>query len=289
MEEILLKFFSDGNYSIEEANLVIEPKADYWHSTVLDKNGNAVSGGFACDKMQARKIAVAEFLERKSYQSFSKQKHYSINDEWGLNIIPTACGFAAGFDFDNTIRRSIYESVERWVMSKWIDNNLSVEEVKLTSIENELDPISLYFISLFEEVLFFKKEILLMVNDKPISITVAKTMGLTKNGIFPGSSAQYTAGNIWHHALLESFRHLLFVKNNPARNNIFPDNKIRFFANNKNIGLNQIFAEKSSKWPIPSIIFHNCKPFFDNKYFIARTILSGWESWDKGPLDRFLY
>jgi hypothetical protein len=288
MENFISTLLLQNECSLEESTLLNKSGSSYWHSTILNKSRTPLSGGFADDRMQARKIAVAEFLEREAFQKIFLSDE-STRQAWGIDIINTACGFAAGFNLANTINRSINESVERWVMSKWIDDNLEIEELSFDSIKTILDPASLFFISYFEKVMFFKKTVVLFINSKPVKISVAQTMGLTSHGIYPGSSAQISGNNIWHHALLESFRHFLFVKNNPASKNNFPDNKIRFFSMNKDIAIKQICGKKQSAWPIPQITLHNSKSYLEEKYFIARTIIAGWKPWNEGPIERFLY
>lgn len=288
MEDFLKNLLLVSGCSLEESRVFGESGVDFWHCIVLRNDNFPLAGGFAQDRMQARKIALAEYLERKTYHSIIKADD-ATRIEWGINLIPTACGFAAGFDKKNTILRSIREAAERWVMSKWIDDGFWIEEISPERLVNTLDPASLFFISNFSEVRFFKKHILLEVNGMPLEIAVAQTMACTENGIFPGSSAQLTGGNIWQHALLESFRHYLFVKNSPVRENVFPDEKIRYFAKNKEVAIAQISKAKSLDWPSPKISFHKQESFLNNQYFVARTILPGWESWHLGSLDRFLY
>jgi hypothetical protein len=289
MEKYLFELIKSEGATLEEAQVFGDAGIEYWHSSVLNSNRSPISGGFSEDRMQARKIAVAEFLERKAFRNLS-ESDVATQAAWGLNLIPTACGFAAGFDRENTVLRSIKEATERWVMSKWIDEQCQIEEIPFSDLKTELDSISLFFVSQFEKVLFFKKTVVVPVNNQFLQITVAQTMGLTELGIFPGSSAQYTtSGNVWQHALLESFRHLLAVRNNPDRGPRFPDEKVKYFANNKTLALNQIYSAKNIDWPSPQICIHKEESQMNGFYFIARTIMSGWDSWHLGPLDRFLY
>jgi ribosomal protein S12 methylthiotransferase accessory factor YcaO len=288
MEKFICELLINNNCTLQESTVDVKSAYEFWHSVVLDNSQNPISGGFGNNKMAARKIAIAEYLERHFFRNLLNSSK-EIQTEWGLDIIPTACGFAAGFNSENTVLRSVNEAIERWVMSKWIDDNFALEEVGLEFIKPKLDPAALFFIEQFDEVLFFKKKVIVMIQDNPMQVTVAKTMGLTSTGIFPGSSAQISCGNIWNHALLESFRHLLAVRNNPVRKNVFPDNKVRFFAENKNIGLKQIKAASNRNWPLPQITFHNSESLLGGQYFIARTIISGWKTWSDGPIERFLF
>lgn len=283
MENYIERIIIENYLKIEEALIYKTSNFEYWHSTVIDKFEIPISGGFSSDRMTARKIAISELIEKLE---FDKLK-LSINSEWGLDLIPTACGFAAGFNLQNTIQRSINEAVERWVMSKWIDDGYYIEKIPKNRIQN-LDPASEFFVSQFDEVLFFKKEVMLQVNDQFQKITVGQTMGITEFGIFPGSSAQFNNGQVWQHALLESYRHFLGVQNNPDFST-FPGNKVLFFAKNKQIALNQINKATKESWPVPEIILHQHQSFESDSYFLARTIINGWSSWNSGPIERFLY
>lgn len=286
MESVIENLLIQNRSKIEESIFFQSPEYQFWHSVVIDRLGNPISGGFSVDKMQARKIALSEFIERKKvHEIFNFSDKSKI--KWGLDLIPTACGFAAGFNLQNTIQRSINEAVERWVMSKWIDDGCYIEQIPQNKIQN-LDPASEFFVSQFDEVLFFKKEVILQVNDQFQKITVGQTMGLTEFGIFPGSSAQFNNGQVWQHALLESYRHFLGVQNNPDFST-FPGNKVLFFANNKQIALNQINKATKEIWPVPEIILHQHQSFESDSYFLARTIINGWRSWNSGPIERFLY
>ena len=157
MEKLISELFQNGELQIQETNFLPECGLDFWQSVILNiPNQTVISAGFHKDKMQSRKIAIAEYLERTRFTEFRKSSE-EIQKKWGLNLIPTACGFAAGFQKENTIRRSIGEAAERWVMSKWIDDDLLIEEIPSEIVTSKLDKISQFFVSQFEQVLFFKK------------------------------------------------------------------------------------------------------------------------------------
>jgi hypothetical protein len=285
-EEWLNQEFKERGFRIEEATLLPEVGLDYWHSTILDKSNFPISGGFASTKTQARKIAISEFLERKAFYEASSLSE-DERKRWGLNVIPTACGFAAGFDKINTVLRALSEACERWVMSKWIDDGFYIEEIPACEIV--LDPISHFFAKQFVEVKYYKKSVEVFFQGKFVKIEVAQTMGLTEHGIFPGSSAQINDGSIWQHSLLESYRHLLVVKNNTVGNDKFPGNKVLFFSNNKDIALLQIAKADKKEWPMPEVILEKVESKHHAECFIARIVLKGWKSWHLGPIERFLY
>lgn len=288
METFLQNLLTSASCLLEEATVFGQSGEEFWHSTVLKYGKIPFAAGFAPTRLNARKIAIAEYLERNSFLEWSRGDSH-IKNLWGLNLIPTGCGFAAGFDRNNTVRRSILEAAERWTMSHWIDEQCAIDEIPTSTVARKLDSISKFFINQFTAVRFFEKPLLLEVNGQLIGAKVGFTMGLTDIGIFPGSSAQLSEGNPWQHALLESYRHYLLIKNGPESIDTYPFNKNKFFSKNKDIALKQIASATNQRWPTPKICFHHSQPFMEDQYFIARTIFSGWKSWNQGPIERFLY
>ncbi len=282
-EDFIKKRLLNENCSIQEASIL-----NFWHSSVLNAKGFPISGGFSLNRLLARKIAVSEFIERHHFLKI-KASSQSLQNEWGLNQFPTACGFCSGFNKKNTILRSIQEATERWVMSQWIDNHFFIEEIDEKIVRSQLSQASLFFLSQFDQVLFFRKFVDVPFDNQVFKITVAQTMGIQGDGIFPGSSTRENNGDLWEHALLESYRHLIGTRNNPIRSNQFPDSRIYFFANNKALALKEIYKEKKTIWPEPKIHLHKAVDLYGGHAFLARTILKGWKSWHEGPVDRFLY
>ncbi len=272
---------------LQEYSLNSQTGFDYWHSCLMDINNLPVSGGFGCDKHTSRKIALAEFLERDAYKSISSSD-YQIQKKWGLDLMPTGCGFAAGFNHNNTIIRSVGEAVERWVISKWIDEGHLMDSVTDVHALSVLDPISNWFYRQFDKVYFYKKEIIVMLHNEFYKFQIGATIGRKNSGVYVGYSAQINDNNLWQHALLESFRHFLIEKNNNPIN-IFPDNRIRFFGKNADYALSKIPQNSQSLWPIPKIIHFECEENSQIGFFLARTIIDGWKSWHLGGDDRFLY
>jgi hypothetical protein len=171
-------------------------------------------------------------------------------------------------------------------MSQWIDNGYKIEEVDQPT---DLAKSCLFLIKPFDQVLYYFKMVTIALDDKFIEVPVAQTFGIKGNGIYPGSSTQDTGNGIFEHALVESYRHFMGVKNNPKRGNIFPDNKIYFFSENKDVALKQMRAATNPQWPLPKVKLHKAIPLYNDRAFLARTIIDGWSSWEHGPLERFLY
>lgn len=101
--------------TIQEYNLLEEIGSSYFHTIVKDENGNVLSGGYGANILVSRKIAFAEYLERK--QVVLLKNDPDMFNTWGFNYINTGCGFAAGFDSNATTLRSLAEAIERWIKS----------------------------------------------------------------------------------------------------------------------------------------------------------------------------
>ncbi|RZJ34841.1 MAG: hypothetical protein EOO18_08245 [Chryseobacterium sp.] len=284
----IIDLIEKSGYHFEEAMIFPDEAIPFWHSSIMDSKGNSISSGFGAEKFYARKIAIAEYLERRHFREIANGPE-TIKKKWGIPIISTACGFAGGFDRKNAILRSLGEAAERWVMSKWIDDGFYIQELHLHEIEKELDPVSKFIVRKFDRVLFYRHTVSFNFGNLPIKVEVGQTMGLSDEGIFPGSSAQILGGSVWQHALVESFRHFLFVKNNPRRPGRFPDDKIHYFASNASVALNRIQAAENIHWPNPELILQADESFLDGSFFLSRSIFGGWKSWNEGPIERFLY
>lgn len=288
MEREVERLFSSNGWSLIEGQVFEGDGPEYWHSVVVDNRKFPMAGGFASDRQQARKIAISELLERKTYFEL-RDSSTSIRKLWGLDIIKTACGFAGGYDLNRTLKRSLYEAFERWTMSMWIDDHFFINEIDKESVLPSLDAVSMHLYEQFDNVRFFLKRISFEIDGVLTKIEIGQTMAIKGTGIFPGSSAQYSEGHIWQHSLLESYRHLLAIKNNPNRGDVFPDNRVHYFAQHAEEALEQIESATKLEWPEPSIKIQRSSTLFAGKFFVARTILDGWTDWSEGPIERFLY
>lgn len=286
MSEVNTNFFLNKKIEIEEYNLLDRAGEDFWHSVILvDKV--PLSGGCGITKQQSRKIAYSEYLERTKFIEISTNQDCQ-KKLWGLDIIPTGCGFAAGFDLRNTIIRSLGEAVERWVISKWVDEGYILNEKKQSEVISNLDRASLWYLNQFDDVRFYFKEIIIGFDNAYYTFLIGITICMNGNGIYMGSSAQYNCGNIWQHALVESYRHFR-IANTESPIKSFPYNRILFFSKNAKTALNRIANAKNKNWPMPEVIFHKNEYFSNDNFFLSRTIINGWKSWHLGELERFVY
>jgi hypothetical protein len=287
-DRYIASLLSKMSMTIEESLLFQVDGFEYWQSTVVDKDRFPLASGMANNREQARRIACAEFIERTTYFDLKKEDFATIT-KWGLDVHPTACGFAAGFDSTNVAHRSICEALERWVMSLWIDDHYYIEKLNEAKINDSVDPFSRFLVSHFDRIEYYLKTVIVPFDSMFLQIQVGQTLGIKGKGVFPGSSAQIGDGNIWQHALLESYRHLMAVKNNPIQGNQFPENRVRYFAENAETAFKAVNRAHKKDWPLPAVSVHQLMQVSGENIFVARTIFNGWKSWSEGPLDRFLY
>lgn len=273
--------------SLQEYNLIDQIGQEFWH-TVIKVDGVALSGGHGVDKNHSRSVAVAEYLERSEFFKISKADT-TIKKNWGLNIIPTGCGFAAGFNQRNTIIRSISEALERWALSMWVDEGYILPEYDANSIFDENKKPALWYKSQFDSVRFFGKEFVVEVSGNFLKINIVVSVCFKDSGVFMGSAAGINKDLLWTHALIESYRHFRIANTHTAEEAPFPFNRILFFSQNADLVKNYLKSFNKSDWKKPNLIFNHCAEFENGSYFLARSIFDGWKSWNLGGQERFLY
>ena len=253
----------------------------------VDETGT-FSGGTAQDENTALRIAVAESFERSLFRSINQNE--SLKKEFLLEDYPSTSGFAAGFDKKSTRFRAICEGLERWIWSKWIDENYKIEETKVNS---NLPPLSQHLLKDFDEALWLKKDFELQISkDEKLTLSIVIFLGMTENGIFPGSRVSTLKDELYEHPIIEAHRNLInfkiFEKENHELRDII-EKQAMFFGQNKAIALSQIDTSYKLNWPTPELLLLK---EFDSKIpgvFLQRCLMKDFLGWDKGPTSRFVY
>jgi len=287
MSKILDQILQSPNVNLQEYNLKDQIGEDFWH-TVIKVNGEALSGGHSVDKNHARAVAVAEYLERNEFFKIS-QSDSLTKKIWGLDIIPTGCGFAAGFNKRNTVIRSIGEALERWALSMWIDEKYSFPEHDSNKILSTLDKPSQWYKNQFDSVRFFGKDFLVEIDGDYLMLNVVVTVCFKDSGVYMGSAVGLNRNILWTHALVESYRHLRIANTSKSADYRFPFNRILFFSKNADIAIKTIENSTKEIWKKPSLIFNYCTEYENGNYYLSRSIFDGWQSWHLGNEERFLY
>lgn len=277
MIELLKGYYPDFQ-SIQESPLKRGDHIYGWQVTALDDKSIPVGSGFAKDLASARKIAVAEFIERRFVQDARKL----APQIWLLNEFPTSCGFAAGYDYINTKVRSVGEAIERWALSRWFDFNNPLDTASINETPEEYKIL----LSEFDDVAVFKKSFLVNLEANLVSFELCLFVGFKDTGCFMGCAVRNTFNEAIGHSIIEAHRHLLISQQNRDFE-IFPFNRIKYFSQNKDAALDILSRKRTEPWPSPRIKFQH--DYHNELFFITRTILNDWTPWEKGPTCRMLY
>lgn len=260
---------------IQESELKVFDRIVGFETTILNTSNRAISGGVGIDQQTSRQKAVAEFIERKLFLRLLKEMNHDLK----MSTYPTTCGFAVGFERENTKQRSMNEALERWAWSQWIDFGYQLNETEM-----HLTSHGEFFHSHFNQIRSFKHEF--QINDQKLYFTV--TLGLQNGGIFAGSKVGSNLIDCWEHSLSESTRHYLIHAHQKPANDLF-QKRIRFFGDHAEVALNQIRKAKKINWPDFEIDF--CREIHTDieNVFAFRTIMKNYLAWHLGNERRFVY
>jgi len=273
--------------TIEEAQIHNGREFIGWHSTCFDGNQKPLGSGCGTTRIAARRIGVAETLERAVFKKTlnSTRKHQLLLDSY-----PSTCGFAAGFDSSSVRFRSLCEAVERWALEKWIDEDCPFKKMERSSLK--LSPLAQFFSDLFSEVTYFSERFAIPYGGQLLELTGAVVVATTEQGAFLGSRVTTRADDLWTHPLTEAWRHKLIfekVRGTPFSELSDVRQKIKFFGLNKEAVLLQVMNSKTSVWSMPRLrLAEEIETDLPGVY-VWRHMFDGFRGWDKGPIERFLY
>ncbi|MGK5088332.1 hypothetical protein WDW86_12300 [Bdellovibrionota bacterium FG-2] len=265
-----------------------------YHSTIFLQNGAAYGGGCGATTAVSRRVAVAECIERALFAQI--QGTEEVN-EFLIPEFPSTCGCAAGFDAEKTMFRAIFEAIERWSWSQWIDFGFSIQRVSVES--SALDPYARYFHNYFDEVQFLRRDFVFldptMSRLGKIDLSIGIVLGIKDGGIFPGSRVAHANADIWQHGLVEAWRHAMIYKhllnrseeNAPALSVI--DQRILHFGRDKDKALRQIESARCVDWPSPQLRLLKQYNTKSPDYFLWRALCHNFIGWHEGPETRFVY
>lgn len=287
----------------EQALIDSEDSLVGWRSYVLDNNLEPIGGGTSPDRLKARRIAVAEFIERRTVAQLFRN---SIQKKsFKLDIIPTTSGFAAGFDREATRFRSICEGIERWAWSCWIDKKFLMPEISLP----ELTPIGRFHTKPFLKLRAYQRQIEVQVKVRGASpfqfpphdqdyahhgiFVFSVLLGFTEQGVFAGSRVTTPEDDLWTHAAVEAWRnhnnfHLAHLSHPNPVGSDWLEKRVLYFGKNKREALRQIGQAKKSSWPTLQFdISQGIEPF--PGIYLWRTLCLDCWPWHEGPDHRFVY
>lgn len=275
----LLKLYFPNFESIEESVLTERGQNLGWQVTAFSTGYIPFGSGYHSDLNKARKIAIAEFIERSFVL---KNRAERDAKSWRLDEHPTTCGFAAGFDPKNTVLRSAWEALERWSMSQWIDFNCPLQETTPRTLSNT----SKVLLGTFSEYRTFGKSFAYVSNESIFNVELCVLVAFTDTGAFMGSAVRNSSQDALEHAVIEAYRHYLIAGQDRDFTR-FPYNRIRFFAENRSTAAEALNKKRTRGWPQLEVEFQ--RVYNTAHYCIARTIFREWKPWNLGSIDRLLY
>lgn len=256
------------------------------YHAIVSRNDGASGGGTHQDKQIAIRIAVAESLER-----FYVHKLYhdvDLKNRFGLDFNPSTSGFAFGFDQQKTKWRAICEGLERWAWSKWIDDGHRVPEC----VQPEISKLGLSLASEFKEFKYFKYDFEFLTEQGSLQFSFIVSLGLTSDGVFPGSRVVLADDICWDHPIVESYRNLqvsLGFKSGTSKPDSKIEDRILHFSQNRPKALAKISSCQRGGWPHPKVQLLRGLPIEDANGYLYRCLCQDFIPWHEGPKDRFVY
>lgn len=258
-----------------------------WHSHVMNKAGQPLGGGTSQDILTARRVAIAEFIERGLVKKLKENR--SDVDRFKLDSIPTTSGFAAGFELAGVRFRSICEGLERWAWSQWIDHGYLLPEIRLPL----LTPLAKQLVKPFELLKAYQTGFNCELTGINFQLVFSVLLGVTEKGVFAGSRVTSAYDEPWTHSATEvwrNYRNFLWLQKSeylPETEDWFLK-RIQYFGQNKAVAFDLIGAAKNESWPQPQIdLFLGFEPL--PGVYLWRTLFQDFVPWHLGPESRFVY
>jgi hypothetical protein len=282
----LVKAYYPNFERLEESPIQSSSETVGWSVTLLERGNNPIGSGCSSARDTARRVAVAEAIERGVFRSlFKRDAKPFLLDEF-----PTTSGFAAGFEDVATKWRAISEGLERWIWSQWIDQKYAIGQIY--PAKDEIGKIGCFFLKEFEDAKFFHKRLTVAVEGCSQEFQFAACVGLTDRGAFPGSRVCSPLENPWEHAIIEAWRHTKIAKKLTAENALenFYNARVKYFSEHKGEALVSIgSAMKIDEWPEPKLRLLRKVPSLPKGLFVWRALFADFEGWHLGNHKRFVY
>jgi hypothetical protein len=256
-----------------------------WHASAISKFGTALGSGCHSNRDVARRIALAEMLERAVFKKLrhSPQRHRLLFDEF-----PSTSGFAAGFDSQSTMLRAVFEAHERWAWSKWVDDGFALRERKF---DPSLPAFASELIRIFDQVRFFEARFLgeIRPSQEPETLHFGVLLGFKGNGVFPGSRVAFDERDIWSHAAVEAWRHyhLTQVKKQEVEDII--QARAHYFAGRADEVFPMINRCTRFDWPDSKLRILSEVDVGSDQFYMWRALAMEFLPWHLGDIKRFVY
>lgn len=267
---------------IQESPVVIDGNVLGYCASAILTDGYCIGSGFSIDSQVAKQIALSEALERQIV--FELTLAHNAEKKYLLDEYPSTCGFSVGLDKESTKQRAVAEAVERWLISKWIDDHYFLPEQKidfhsLTSVDN-------FFANHFSEIKYFTHQCKVQVGAEDLIVSSIITIGLTEHGAFYGGKSAVNQSPSMTSALVESWRHLRLSEASSQPTKLVV---VKHYSKNKESALAQIDMATKTDWPQPKIRLLVEIPTGVDGYFCFRCLCENFKGWHGQDINRFIY
>jgi ribosomal protein S12 methylthiotransferase accessory factor YcaO len=285
IKETILSFLPDLKELQEAALKNALGNVVGWHSNVLVRDGRIQGSGTHQDRAISRTVAISEAIERRVVE---KLRSSGNAEQLLLDEYPTTCGFAVGFNRDATRGRALCEAIERWIRSKWIDYHFGIPEINESEFSAKMSPLGIHLRQAFTKMRFFQTTNTMVIDGQNVTFFSAIVVGFEKNGAFVGSRTSLSPDNLWTHAIVEAWRHLIIHERSPERDR--PDLKSIFhFGEHQGEALKQIEAANQSPIPAPTLRILREIDTQAEGLFCFRALCRDFRGWHGDDYWRFVY
>lgn len=267
---------------IQESAVVNDGRILGYSASAVLTDGYCIGSGFSIDSHVAKKIALSEALERKIV--FDLSSSLNVEDKYLLNEYPSTCGFSVGLDIGSTKQRAIAEAVERWLVSKWIDDHYFLPEQKIDY--HSLTPIDKFFSAQFVKIKYYTHQCNLAVDSETLIVNSIIAIGLTEKGAFYGGKSAINQTPSVTSALVEAWRHLKLSETHTQSTELVV---VKHFSQHKELALAQIEMAVKTDWPQPKIRLLTEIPTEVDGYFCFRCLCENFKGWHGQDINRFIY
>lgn len=258
----------------------------------LDKNGTTFAGGTGATNDLAKRIAIAEVFERSFVRKIAND--VELSKKFNMMKFPSSSGFAAGFENNSTKFRSICEGLERWIWSKWIDDNFYIEELLKERVL--LSPLAKHLSSCFDEVFWYSKSFLISDHfTYPMALKIVIFLGCKDDGIYAGSRVSTENDDLFSHPIIEAQRNYQnFSLHQKGLSTQYDQDYIikkraLYFGSHKGEALEQVARSFKRDWPTPKFSLLEEYNTEISNLFLYRCLFEDFMGWHLGPVDRFVY
>ena len=263
-----------------------------WQCNALSETGLILGSGTASDREEAKRVAIAEFIERVLFQKIAKNENSRA--KFWIDEDSSTSGFAAGFQRETTRFRAFSEALERWAWSKWIDESNFIPEVS----RPELSDLATGLLSFFDAVQFWQIPLPVESGWGGEEILFSVVLGFKNSGVFPGSRVTSRQDDTWTHGAVEAWRNLNNYQILKAKGDLGPKapdpnqwivDRMLHFGDHSEEALRQIPKQPRGTWPIAKmrgvVEFATGHP----SVFLWRAMCLDYRPWQQGAVGRFVY